>query len=263
MAVARDGKATEFSRTEAGFGMLGLAIDERRGMLWASAEAMPQSKTYKSSDAGRSMLLRYDLATGRLIRRYDLPRDSTGHEPGDIVVGVNGDLYASDGRAGQIWVVRASTDSLALLVGRGLVSPQGAAPTPDGKRLLVADYSRGIASIDARTGLVTWVPHPPTTAASGIDGLRLYRGALIAHQNGVTPNRVIRLTLDPAMTRVTGWTIVARDTLRIPSVTHGVIVGDTLFSIANSGWDAFDEDGAVRPNFALSAPRLVAVPLRD
>jgi len=263
MAVSRGGKSTEFSRTDRGFGMLGLAIDERGGVLWASAEAMPQSKTYAASDAGRSMLLRYDLATGRLQRRYDLPRDSTGHEPGDIVVAANGDLYASDGRAGQIWVVHASRDSLELLVSHGLVSPQGAAPTPDGKRLLVADYSRGIASVDARTGAVNWLPHPPTTAASGIDGLRLYRGALIAHQNGVTPNRVIRLTLDPAMSRVIGWSVVARDTLRIPSVTHGVIVGHTLFSIANSGWDAFNEDGTLRPNATLSAPRLVAIPLRN
>jgi hypothetical protein len=65
------------------------------------------------------------------------------------------------------------------------------------------------------------------------------------------------------MTRVTGWSIIARDTLRIPSVTHGVIVGDTLFSIANSGWDAFNDDGTLRPNAALSAPRLVAIPLRN
>ncbi|HEV8214717.1 MAG TPA: esterase-like activity of phytase family protein, partial [Gemmatimonadaceae bacterium] len=130
MAVSRDGKVAEFSHTDRGFGMLGLAIDERRHVLWASAEAMPQTKTYTASDAGRSMLLRYDLATGRLQRRYDLPRDSTGHEPGDIVVAANGDLYASDGRAGQIWVVRASRDSLELLVSHGLVSPQGAAPTP-------------------------------------------------------------------------------------------------------------------------------------
>jgi hypothetical protein len=46
-------------------------------------------------------------------------------------------------------------------------------------------------------------------------------------------------------------------------VTHGVIVGDTLFSIANSGWDAFSDDGTLRPNAALSAPRLVAIPLRN
>lgn len=263
IAVGRDGKSTEFAHTDRGFGMLGLAIDARRGLLWASAEAMPQSRTYAPSDAGRSTLLRYDLATGRLLRRYDLPRDSIGHEPGDLVVGVNGDLYASDGRAGQIWAVRAARDTLELLGSRGLVSPQGAAPTPDGRRLLVADYSRGIASVDTRTGVVDWLPHPATTAASGIDGLRLYRGALIAHQNGVTPNRVIRLGLDPAMTRVTGWSTVARDTLRIPSVTHGVIVGDTLFSIANSGWDAFNDDGTLRPNVALSAPRLVKIPLRN
>ena len=263
VAARPDGKTTEFANTGPGFGMLGLAIDVRRNVLWASAEAIAQSKTYKAGDAGRAMLLRYDITTGRLLRRYDLPRDPIGHEPGDIVVGTNGDLYASDGKARQIWVVRASNDSLQLLVNHGLVSPQGAAPTPDGKRLLVADYSRGIASVDARTGTMTWLPHPPTTAASGIDGLRLYRGELIAHQNGVTPNRVIRLSLDPAMTRVTGWSTVARDTLRIPSVTHGVIVGDTLFSIANSGWDGFNDDGTLRPNVALSPPRLVAIPLRN
>ena len=262
VALTRGGNAIEFARTDEGFGVLGLAVDVRRNILWASAEAIPQSKRYNASDGGKAMLLRYDLAAGRLLRRYDLPRDSSGHEPGDIVVGANGDLYASDGRAGQIWIVRASNDSLQLLVSHGLVSPQGAAPTPDGERLLVADYSRGIASVNTHTGSMDWMPHPATTSASGIDGMRLYRGALIAHQNGVTPNRVIRLSLDPAMSRVTGWSAVARDTLRIPSVTHGVIVGDTLFSIANSGWDAFNDDGTMKPGAALSPPRLVAIPLR-
>jgi len=38
----------------------------------ASTAAMPQALGYQAADAGRSAMLKYDLRTGRLLKRYDL-----------------------------------------------------------------------------------------------------------------------------------------------------------------------------------------------
>ena len=92
------------------------------------------------ADSGRAAILQYDVASGTLRGRYELPRDGTAHEPGDIAVAPNGDLFVSDGRAGVIYVIREGSTSLDTLVRAGpRVSPHGLAPDRDGARVFVAD----------------------------------------------------------------------------------------------------------------------------
>jgi hypothetical protein len=41
--------------------------------------------------------------------------------------------------------------------------------------------------------------------------------------------------------------------------THGVYVNDDFFYIANSGWDALDEHGAVKPGAHLTPALLMKI----
>ena len=141
------------------------------------------------------------------------------------------------------------------------ISPQTPAATPDGRRLLVADYARGIGIVDLATRSVSWMAHPRGVAVDGIDGLYLAGNSLVAVQNGTEPNRVIRLYLDPSLTRVLRWEALETNSPGLGAPTHGTIVGKDFFFIANSGWDQLADDGSVKPGAMLTPPAVLRLAL--
>jgi hypothetical protein len=242
------------------YGIMALAIDTRHGVLWATTSAMPQADGYKPSDSGRSAVLRYELSTGRLLRRFDAPRDGRSHNLGDMTVDQNGTVVVSDGVSGDIYTVRAGRDTLETLVARGTFrSPQTPAVLPDG-RVLVADYALGLAVIDRQDGTVTWVQHPDTTAVNGIDGMYVDGHMLYAVQNGTSPERVVRFTLDSRYANVTGWKVIERGSPGLGDPTHGVLTADGFYFLGNSGWDRFDDNGSIKAG-AASPPTILRAPL--
>jgi len=256
-AVRRDGTVSRFIdlARDSALSPLGLAIDAPRNRLWIATEWFPLAIGSNPADSGRAAILQYDLASGTIRRRYDLPRDGNAHEPGDIAVAPNGDLFVSDGRAGAIYVIRDGSASLDTLVRVGpLVSPQGLAPDRDGKRVFVVDYALGIVVVDRRTGAVESLARPRDVAANGVDGLVLHGDVLIGVQNGVTPNRVAAFDLDATHSRIVGARTLARDTTRIREPTHLVAVGDDIFYVANGGFGLYDERGNLRPGVTQVAP---------
>ena len=243
-----------------GFGVQALAVDTARRALWLTVSCLPQARGYRAADSGQSRLLRFDLRTGKLQHRFDLPRDGRLHDLGDMTIGRDGTIIVSDGEDGGVYTVPAGVDSLEALVPPGTFrSPQTPGVLPDG-RVVVADYALGLAVIDRSSHHVTWVAHPDTVALSGIDGLVLAGDTLFVMQNGVTPERVVRLTLDPTRLRVTDWRVIERGSPWLGDPTHGVIVGGALYFIANSGWNRARADGTFATQGA-APPVLVRVPL--
>jgi sugar lactone lactonase YvrE len=261
-AVRRDGSVSTFIdlARDSAWSPLGLAVDSRRNRLWVATEWSPLAIQANPADSGRAAVLQYDLTSGTLRRRYELPRDETRHEPGDIAVAPNGDLLVSDGLAGVIYVIRdgkTGSSSLDTLVRAGpLVSPQGLAPDRDGTRVFVADYALGIVTVDRRSGVVARVPRPRDVAANGVDGLVLRGDQLIGVQNGVTPNRVVAFDLDRTHSRILAAHALARDTTRIREPTHLVAAGDDIFFIANGGFGLYDERGKLKPGVTETAPAI-------
>jgi hypothetical protein len=241
-----------------------LGVDAPRGVLWATTIGMPGLAGYTRADSGRAALLKLELATGRLLHRFDFPHASPteAHAPGDMAVAPNGDVFVSDGETGELFVLRKGADALVALVPAGeLVSPQQPAVSPDGGTVLVADYIRGIAAVDGATGHVTWLAHGPSVALNGIDGLVFHGRDLIAMQNGTEPNRILRLALDPGMRAVVGVTVLAQGPA-IAQPTHAAASGDAVVVIARSGWDRVARDGSVRTGVPAAGATLVRVPLR-
>jgi hypothetical protein len=264
------------------WGMMALAVDAPRGVLWATTAALPPNKGYRPADLGHTAVLRYDLATGKLQKRYDLPLPPTTRpappgsaagsvpvpdeerqrELGDMTVAANGDVFVSESTTGAVYTIRRDRDALDVLVEPGIfISPQTPAATPDGRRLLVADYVRGIGIVDLATHAVTWIAHGSGVAVNGIDGLYLYGDSLLAVQNGTEPNRVIRLFLDRSLTRVLRWEALDSNSPGLGAPTHGTVVGRDFFFLANSGWNQLADDGSVRPGAALTPAEVRRVQL--
>jgi|SRR5579862_1985015 len=264
LAIDSHGAARDFiSEGQDGvWGILALAVDAKRRVLWASTAAMPQALGYQASDKGRSAMLKYDLRTGHLLKRYDLrPEADSQHVLGDMTLSPAGDVYVGDA-TGAVYTIQAERDVLEILVAPGeLIGPQTPALTPDGKRLFVADYGRGIAIIDLASRAVSWLALPKNLGVAGSDGLYLAGRQLIAVQNGTSPMRIIRIQLDSTLTRAESWKLIEANTPALGTPTHAVVVGKALYFIGNSGWDNFSDEGPINPGATFTPPQILQAPL--
>ena len=225
------------------------------------------SPPYQSSDAGRSAVLRLDLKGHAPPRRYEL-HDRLPHAFGDMALGEQGEVYVSDGVGGGVYRIGAEDEAqLKVLRAPGLMrSPQTPVVVPGGKRLLVPDYTRGIAVLDLRkSGGISWLPHPPELALYGIDGMYLHGHTLIAIQNGTNPERLLLLHLDAALTRVTSWMVALSGAPGLGDPTHGAVRGDQFEFICNSGWDRVADDGSFSSSAETTHPAIwsIALPADD
>ena len=241
------------------WGFYGLAVDSPQGLLWASSAAGPECDVYAPADSGRTALLAIRLSDAKLVRLVELPRTTARQVLGDIAVGADGTVYASESLGGAVYRLRARGESLEVLVRPGTFrSPQEPVLSKDARRLYVPDYSRGVAAVDLATGSVRWLPKPYTLASGGIDGLTRSGDRLIAVQNGQSPHRVLEMSLDSHGDAITAWRVLEQGSPRLGEPNHGVIVGQNYWFIGDSGWDRAGDDG----RFDETAPGRPPVLLR-
>jgi hypothetical protein len=161
-------------------------------------------------------------------------------------------------------VYRLRDGTLQLLNGTEFISPQTAAMLPDGKHVFVPDYLRGIGILDLDTGAVRWITdeRPGRTALNGVDGLYVRGKSLFLVQNGTSPERVVRLGLDSTLRQVVSSEIIERATPTLGDPTHGVLVDDRFYYIANSGWSELDDHGDLKPGSKLTPARVMRFQVR-
>jgi hypothetical protein len=258
LQVSMTGGTTVLASAPDQWPMMALKVDSRRHVLWATEVALDGFAAVSKQDWGRSAILEYDLRSGRLLRRIEGPPKSA---LGDMALTANGDPIVSDGEHGGVYRVNRKTQSVVRIDAGDFVSPQTAAVLPGGKRILVPDYVRGVALLDLNTRRVDWFPADGKHALSGIDGLYAVGGLLIATQNGTSPERVVQFALTAPKTGVLSESIIERATATLGDPTHGVVIGDHFYYIANSGWDSLDEHGVVKEGTTITAPRIMRAKL--
>lgn len=251
-----NGIVHDFAKAPDDWPMLAIKVDSKRALVWATEVAMQGFVFAPESDWGRSAVLCYDLRSGKLLRRIEGPH---GSALGDMVLTEKGDAIVSDGDGGGVYRVLPQRDSLERLDNGDFVSPQTPTMHPDGRHVFVPDYVRGIGILDLATKRVQWLSTERRFALNGIDGLYFDRGKLIAVQNGTSPERVVAFTLNPTLTRIGFEKMIERSTPTLGDPTHGVIVDNDFYYIANSGWDIVDEHGNVKPGAKPSAPEVMRV----
>jgi hypothetical protein len=249
LAVDMGGRATLFAKAPDEWPMVALKIDSRRRILWATEVAFDGFTSVAAKNWGQSEILIYDLDSGKLLHRIPGPPKTA---LGDMTLDRNGDSIVSDGEHGGLYRVGRKTRRVERIDAGDFISPQTAAMLPDGKHILVPDYVRGLGVLDPATRHVSWIPMQGKYALAGIDGLYVFNGEAIATQNGTSPERVVRFRLNPSMTAVLSESIIERQTSTLGDPTHGVVVDGFFYYIANSGWDALDEHGELKPGSAPS-----------
>jgi hypothetical protein len=255
--LAIDAKGTVETLADVPWGVFGMAVDNGRGVLWATTTAMAQVEGFRAEDKGKSGLLKIDLATGRLIDTLRLV-DNTPHTFADVAVAANGDVYVSDSQGAVIHRVAGAV--LEPYIRGPFVSMQGIAPA--GKGLYVVDYTKGLFFVDLRTREVHSVRVPPNASLLGVDSLvAVDEQTLVATQNGTNPNRIIRIRLAPGGMAVSSVDTLLANAPHMGDPTLGVLVGKRFYFNANAQWDQFGDDGRIADPLKLKPAVVLSVPV--
>ena len=260
---AKDKEATLRRFTPEGdelLGVFGLAVDETAGVLWAATSAVPAMRGFTPDQDGTAALAEIDLQTGAVRRVIPLVRkagDQQSHVLGDLALAPDGGVLLTDSGGPMIWRLAPGGAALEMFAESAeFMSLQGIVIAPGGGALLVSDYANGLLRVDLGTRAVRRLESPPDTTLIGLDGLALApSGDVIAIQNGLRPNRVLRITLDAAAETMSAVAVLesAHFTMAAPSLGC-IATGGEFFFVGNAGWTRFEgTDGSP------SAPRSVPV----
>lgn len=126
---------------------IGLRVDEKRRHLWIVSSFGRKNTSIAQNLFGTSGLFKYDLKTGKLIKKYMLPQEE-GHFLNDLVVNNNGDVYVTDSYKPAVYKIAAENDRIEKFIElEGF--PNGIEFTPDQSKLFVA--SQGVYLVDIKT----------------------------------------------------------------------------------------------------------------
>lgn len=212
-----------------------IAYDARRGWLWIATNCLNDPKTLA---CGSPSLIAVDRK-GRLQRQL---KPETDFHPGDV--SVDGDrVFVSDTANGAVYRCDRACRSLDPLIRpTGRASAQGSAIYAAGRKLLVADYSRGIVSIDLATKAETLVMTPEGKRLRGIDGLIRVGDRFIGVANATTPGALVSFRVTAAGNLADVAPFPTGDAIVDP--TQITVRGNELLAIGDSQWARYSPGGS-------------------
>ena len=240
-------------------GVVGMKVDTKRRLLWAissnAGSGMP-GKGLGRDCLGCSAVFKYDLRTGKLVKKYALDNKPRVHFLNDLTITSRGDVFVTDSLTGDIYLITRTKDELELFTNLGEKAfPNGIDLSGDEKQLFVAAYG-GVRLVNVSDKKIRTLNLPDGVSPVVIDGLYFYKGSLIAVQPFADRKKVVRYFLDKeaAVTKVE--VIEAEHPLFIQPTT-GVIVGKYFYYIANSQLQLFRS--LYKPDGAYDRAKLLDV----
>lgn len=218
-----------------------IAWDSIRKRLWVAADCPPGVPFIKACERGA--LMAFDTK-GRLKTRISPPLGS--FHPGDVSAS-EGQVFVSDSQNGSVYRLTPNGNALMAVVAPGIgKSGQGSAYDKASNRLIVADYSQGIAAIDLATGVRTLLPRENDRPLRGIDGLIRCGDGFLGLYNGQAPGALVAFTIVGGKLKlrepVEGYATV--DPTQLASD------GKRILLVPNSGWELALKGDAPRPEAA-------------
>lgn len=222
------------NRTNGLMAINGIAIDQQRNKLWITTAGLPGFAALKKADIGRGLLLEFNLETLEPLGRFEIPADGVPHVPGSVVVNPAGDVYLIDRAVPVVYRKPVGQALAAYLANPVMVGLRDLAISTDGNKLYLADAAMGIMVVDLVNSKASQLAGPETLNLSGLSGIMFADGKLLVLQNGIQPQRLMRLDLDP-----TGMAVVNSSPLAIAleefnAPAFGVVQGGAVYYFASS-----------------------------
>lgn len=257
------GESQDFATRQAGlWSVLGMKVDAPRGILWACSAVVPEMQGFRKEEEGYSGVFKFEAKTGKLMKQYILSNQPQAHVFGDLTISGNGDVYISDSVSPALYRIAREKDELELfLTSERFRSLQGVTFSSDEKYLFVADYSVGLLVVDLATRQVKKIAAPDNVAFTTVDGMYFYKNSLIAIQNGINPQRIVRFFLNQSFDRIERAEVIAANQPLFNEPTLGLLLQDTFYFIANSQWSSFNKDKTIFPLEKLQEPVILKIRL--
>lgn len=222
-----------------------LVVDGERGHLWVATGSAPQFKDFDPDAIMPTALLKLDLSSGERLGVYPIAGGSPQYLLGSMVLASDGTVYVADTRQPVVFRLAAGSDELQPFFGnRDFSSLRGMALSEDDGLLYLSDYEQGIFILATDGSNQGWkLAVPDTLNQGGIDGLYWWENHLIIIQNGVSPQRVLRLQLGPDGLGVTAVAPVLAALETFDTPTFGVMDGSRLVLFSGSHWQHVDGRG--------------------
>jgi len=262
-AVTPGGKTKELLRASEKNGILaitGLAVDTARNRLWLSSAGVPAFIGLPAADLGRAALLEFDLKKLKLLNRFDIPVDGLPHVPGRIAVTPQGDVYFIDRAVPMVFrKLEGGAAVEPFMANADMTGFKDMALSDTGNRIYIADAALGIlvADIEAKTSTMLGVPE--TLNVGGISGLMYSEGSLLMLQNGITPQRLMRLSLAPTGLDVATVTPLAIALEQFSSPAFGVVNNGAIYYFAEG--NKSDENGELAVTTVMRTPMELSEPI--
>ncbi len=244
--------------------VLDIEVDAQRRHLWVATAALTQWKGYRDAVRGRTLLLKLDLDSGELLATHRLIPDRRPHAFGALAIADDGTVFASDTATPGIYRLAPGDQYPELYFSHpNFSSMRGIALSADDSKLYLADYEIGIFVVDTQDASKAWKLFTPENLnEGGIDGLYFWDGYLIAIQNAVSPQRVLRMKLGDDGLGVVEVAPLVASLPQFDTPTYGVLVDNELVFLAGSHWHHVDprgrRTGTQLPAVALMATEVVS-----
>lgn len=232
-----NGRTTDFTRQDQdGLGeVLGLRVDSARQQLWVCSNDQQENHE-------KSMLHHYDLATGKLLEKYEVI--GRGHLFNDVVCGADGSVFVTDSDGQSIYQVFDHTLSLFLSDDR-LRYCNGLTFMEDETTLLISSFN-GLYRLNI-TSKELAIVRMPGYHVSGLDGLYRFKNALIGIQNTSFPESINLYELNETSKQITSATNLVSQHPALDMMTTGAIAQGWFYFIANSQLSNFEHGKIVHP----------------
>lgn len=244
VVIGPNGDYSDFSHAEDSlWSMLGMEVDEKRGVLWGATAWSPLKP--QSVNSGCSRLLKMNLSTGRLIKDYRVCDELLN----DLTIAANGDVFVTGTIGAKLYQLDASTDEFRQLSDfgkQGYRYLNGIAINHKNRSLYVA-HETGILVVNLSSGEFTELQKPADTSLMGIDGMSYYGNSLICHQRML--GSITRYLLSEDGKSISGEEVIDANHPAFDSPTTGELGGDGYYYyLANTQIrSAYDTNGVIKP----------------
>ncbi|WP_337965810.1 hypothetical protein [uncultured Flavobacterium sp.] len=222
------------------YSVFAIKADYKEKYLWIACSAIPEMKGFSKEMEGKSEILKIDINTRKLVKRYVIEGN---HVFGDLVITKNNDVYISDSAEAIIYKIENESLVLWKDLRKEAFNLQGITLNANESKIFIADYLKGILSIDIKSKKENWLEFPDNASKKGIDGLVFYNNSLIAIQNGVVPIRIVRYKLNESQTKIVDFTVLDNNRKVFDEPALATLIKNKVYFFANSPWKFYDKDG--------------------